>query len=95
MSLANASSDTISLDYLLTRVGSEPRRERLMAHALKETGCIDSDPGFCNLCNLHENSWGAFVQEVQSKYDSFEGYAMQRLGFSMEDIIEIRGNLCT
>ncbi|KAH6962353.1 tyrosine phosphatase [Ilyonectria sp. MPI-CAGE-AT-0026] len=94
MSLAGASVETVALDYMLTRVGSEPVHEMLLTRALLETGCEDIEaPGFYNLCSLRMTSWDAFLNELQSVYGGFEGYVTSHLGFSKNEVEQIKKNL--
>ncbi|KAH7021957.1 tyrosine phosphatase [Ilyonectria destructans] len=94
MSLAGASAETVVLDYMLTRVGSEPVRERLLTLASLETGCKDFEaPGFYNLCSLRMSSWDAFLNELQDVYGGFEGYVASNLGFCKNEVEQIKKNL--
>lgn len=94
MSLAGGSAETVALDYMLTRLGSEPVHEMLLTRALLETGCEDIEaPGFYNLCSLRMTSWDAFLKELQSVYGGFEGYVTSHLGFSKNEVEQIKKNL--
>lgn len=94
LTLANASSDVVSLDYMLSRIGTEPVRKALLEFAMAgtNTGSVDQ-PGFYNICQLREESWDAFVQGVQREYGGFERFVTDKLGFSSEDLAKIKINL--
>jgi protein tyrosine/serine phosphatase len=94
LSLAGASSETVALDFLLSRIGTEPAREQLLGFALKGSGAESIDaPGFHNLCSLRVSCWEAFVRAVESEYGGFEGYVTATLGFSEDDLVKIKANL--
>lgn len=94
LSLAGAPSRVVSLDYMLSRIGTEPVRGALLEFAMAGTGCETiSQPGFYNFCQLREESWDAFVQGVQKEYGGFEGFVTNRLGISAEDLASIKSNL--
>lgn len=94
LTLAGASPETVALDFLLSRIGTEPAREQLIAFALKGSFAEDiSAPGFVNLCNLRTSCSEAFVKAVESEYGGFEGYATGTLGFSEADLARIKDNL--
>ncbi|KAK8048901.1 tyrosine phosphatase [Apiospora phragmitis] len=94
LALAGASPDTITLDYLLSRIGTEPVRKHLVAFAMAETHAKSEDqPGFLNLCSLTAASWNAFVNGVQREYGGFEKFVTEKLGFSAEDVATIKRNL--
>lgn len=94
MTLAGAERDAIALDFLLSRLGTEPAREQLVAFARKGSGAESNDtPGFYNLCSLKENCWDAFIGAVQEKYGGFDGYVVKTLGLSEDDLVRIKHNL--
>ncbi|KAK3360071.1 protein-tyrosine phosphatase-like protein [Lasiosphaeria hispida] len=94
LALAGADRDTIVLDFLLSRIGTEPAREHLLAFALKGSGAESVDtPGFYNLCQLRESCWDAFVRAVQRDYGGWDSYVTGTLGFSDEDLATIKRNL--
>lgn len=93
-SLAGTPPDAVSLDYLLSRIGTEPVRTMLLAFALAGTNAENLEqPGFQNLCSLRGESWAAFVAAVQREYGGFEQYVVKTLGFSEEDVAKIKANL--
>lgn len=94
LTLAGADSNTIALDWMLTRIGYEPAREQLIAFALKGSFAEDTDaPGFHNLVNLRVSCWDAFIEAAKEKYGGLEGYITGTLGFSDEDVARIKDNL--
>ena len=94
--MAGVDRDTVELDFLLSRVGTEPAREQLAAFARKGAG-VESDnaPGFYNLCSLKAASWKALVDAVESTYGGFEGYVTRKLRFTSEDLATIKKSLVT
>ncbi|GKT40367.1 tyrosine-protein phosphatase [Colletotrichum spaethianum] len=95
LSLAGSDNETLTLDYMMTRIGSEPLRQVLLERAIQDNGAergLDDGP-FYNLCSLRVSSWELFVEQINSKYGGFEGYATRRLGFSINDLEKIRNNL--
>ncbi|KAK8056931.1 Tyrosine-protein phosphatase [Apiospora rasikravindrae] len=91
LALAGASPDTITLDYLLSRIGTEPVRKQLIAFAMAGTHAKSEDqPGFLNLCSLTAASWNAFVNGVQRDYGGFEKFVTDKLGFPAEDVATIK-----
>lgn len=94
MSLAGASDETVMLDYMLTRVGSEPVREMLFTRVSLDIGCESFEaPGFYNLCSLRKTSWVAFLNELQNVYGGFEGFITSNLEFSRDEVEQIKKNL--
>jgi hypothetical protein len=92
--LAGADRDTIVLDFLLSRIGTEPAREQLMQFALKGSMAEGMDaPGFANLANLRAVCWEAFVATVETDYGGWDAYVTRTLGFSTEDLAVIKRNL--
>jgi protein tyrosine/serine phosphatase len=94
LTLAGADTDTVSLDFLLSRIGTEPAREQLLAFA-KKGSRIDSEdaPGFHNLANLREVCWNAFLSALDHELGGFSGYVTKTLGFSDHDLKVIVKNL--
>ncbi|KAI1462640.1 protein-tyrosine phosphatase-like protein [Annulohypoxylon moriforme] len=96
LTLAGAPQDVIVLDYLLSRIGTEPVRLMLLDFAVKGTNATSHDqPGFYNLINLRASSWAAFVDGVQKEYGGFEQFITDKLGFSSDDLAKIKANLTT
>ena len=94
LSLAGESADRITLDFLLSRIGTEPAREQLRAFAMHGSGATSDDtPGFYNLCSLRASYWEAFVGAVQREHGGFDLYVVDVLGFSEGDLVSIKRNL--
>ncbi|KAK2057105.1 tyrosine phosphatase [Colletotrichum caudatum] len=95
LSLAGSDDDTLTLDYMITRIGSEPLRDVLIERGIRDNAVSNGldDPTFCNLCNLRVSTWQLFVERIKSRYGGFEGYVTERLGFSGGDLEVIRRNL--
>ncbi|KAK1771166.1 protein-tyrosine phosphatase-like protein [Phialemonium atrogriseum] len=94
LALAGVDADTVSLDFMLSRVGTEPAREQLLAFARKGSGAeTDDAPGFYNLCNLRTACWNAFLDAVDREYGGFDGYVTKTLGFTHQDLAIIKKNL--
>ncbi|KAI0141710.1 protein-tyrosine phosphatase-like protein [Xylariaceae sp. FL1272] len=94
LALAGASEDIILLDWLLSRIGTEPVREMLLAFAKKGTESSgEAQAGFLNLVSLKRSCWQAFVKGVNREYGGFEKFVTDRLGFSAGDLATIQRNL--
>lgn len=94
MSLAGGDPNAVTFDFMLSRIGTEPAREKLLAFAMKGTGAESVDtPGFRNMCNLRPSGWAAFVRAAEEKYGGFEGYVTETLGFPQEELEVIKRNL--
>ncbi|KAI2467529.1 protein-tyrosine phosphatase-like protein [Annulohypoxylon bovei var. microspora] len=94
LTLAGASQETVVLDYLLSRIGTEPVRLMLLNYAVAGTNATSHDqPGFYNLINLRASSWTAFVDGVQKEHGGFEQFVTDKLGFSGDDLTKIKANL--
>jgi protein tyrosine/serine phosphatase len=91
LTLAGATPDVVSLDYMLSRIGTEPVRQSLLEFALAGTNAKSpEEPGFYNLCQLREESWDAFVKR---DFGGFERFVTDQLGFSDADLAKIKANL--
>ncbi|KAI0386853.1 protein-tyrosine phosphatase-like protein [Hypomontagnella monticulosa] len=94
LTLAGASPDVVVLDYMLSRIGTEPVRMMLLDFAVAGTGAKSQEqPGFYNLINLRASCWKAFVDGVQKEYGGFEQFITDKLGFSKDDLAKIKANL--
>ncbi|KAI1105321.1 protein-tyrosine phosphatase-like protein [Jackrogersella minutella] len=94
LSLAGASQDAIVLDYMLSRIGTEPVRLMLLDFAIKGTNAKSHDQaGFHNLINLRASSWNAFVDGVQEEHGGFKQFITNKLGFSEDDLAKVKQNL--
>lgn len=96
-SLAGYDAKLIQLDWLLSRIGYEPAKAKLMAFAAGASTASASGeqqgPGFMNLISLTPSCWDAFVDVVADRYGGFEGYATNVLGLEKEDLVKIKTNL--
>lgn len=94
LTLAGASEELIVFDYMLSRIGIEPAREKLLESLTKGLMNVDINaPGFRNLANLRASCWEAFVKAVEAEYGGFEGYITGFLGFTEEELAKIKSNL--
>lgn len=79
---------------MLSRIGTEPAREQLLAFAMKGSGIDTVDtPGFFNLCSLKMVCWEAFVNALDKEHGGWTGYVTKTLGFSEDDVVRIKQNL--
>ncbi|KAI1084995.1 protein-tyrosine phosphatase-like protein [Whalleya microplaca] len=94
LTLAGASQETIVLDYLLSRIGTEPVRLMLLQFAMHGSHAESQEqPGFYNLCSLRASCWNHFLDSVQKEYGGFEQFVIDKLGFSTDDLAKIKVNL--
>ncbi|CAK7264372.1 hypothetical protein SEPCBS57363_001036 [Sporothrix epigloea] len=109
LTLAGASADTVALDYMLSRIGSEPVRDQLEAFArmiasvpMRKPGdspgavaaaVAATPPGFMNVINLRIVCWNAFLEALKKEYGGYEGYVTKVLGLTESDIATIKSNL--
>ena len=92
--LADTAQDDIVYDYLLSRLGTEPVRDKLVKIAMMNLGIDDIEtPGFANIVDLRAEFWVAFQTKLQKEYGSWDGYVTKGLGFSAEDLDTIKKNL--
>lgn len=79
---------------MLSRIGTEPAREKLMAFVLASLGTDDlTTPGLLNVTNLRPTSWNAFLDGLRKEYGGWDGYVTKGLGFSEQDLEQIKKNL--
>lgn len=79
---------------MLSRIGTEPAREKLMHYAMSTLGIKDPEtPGFYNLVSLRPEFWKRFQEGLEEEFGGWEGYVTKGLGFSTEDLEKIKGNL--
>jgi protein tyrosine/serine phosphatase len=92
--LAGTAQDVIVYDYVLSRLGTEPVREKLVKFAMMSLNIDDIEtPGFVNLVDLRAENWLAFQRALQKEFGSWDGYVTKGLGFSEEDLKTIKINL--
>ncbi|RGP65357.1 hypothetical protein FLONG3_9253 [Fusarium longipes] len=91
--LAGTKQTDVILDYMLSRIGVEPARERLTLFIKATVGVEDTEvPGFWNMVSLRPTFWKAFVKGVEAKYGGWDDY-VKGLGFSARDLETIKRNL--
>ncbi|KAI1487961.1 protein-tyrosine phosphatase-like protein [Biscogniauxia mediterranea] len=94
LALAGASEDVIILDWLLSRIGTEPVRQMLLQFALLGSDASSQDqPGFYNLTSLRRSCWETYAAALQKRYGGPEKFVTDQLGFSQEDLAKIKQNL--
>lgn len=115
--LMGVPEELIGLDYAITRIGTEPFREKLLPAALKAFGGgekmsfsaataaaaaaaaapevldIDATSGLREFLSTDAEVMVDFVDRVRREYGGAEGYLTQRLGFSKEQVEQIREKL--
>ncbi|CAM1500890.1 Fc.00g100520.m01.CDS01 [Cosmosporella sp. VM-42] len=92
--LAGTSTDDIILDFMLSRLGTEPAREKLTHFAMASVGITDPEtPGFYNLVALRPSFYKAFLSGLEEEYGGWDGYATKGLGFTDEELKKIKNNL--
>lgn len=91
--LAGTSQQDVIFDYMLSRIGIEPARERLLLFILANIDVKSTEePGFWNMVSLRPSFWEAFGQGVEAEYGGWDGY-VKGLGFSAKDLETIKHNL--
>ena len=92
--MAGTSPDDIVYDYVLSRLGTEPARDKLVGYAMQTMGITDMEtPGFVNLCDIRPSFWHAFNDIVKERYGGWDGYVQKELGISADEIETIKKNL--
>ncbi|KAF5587411.1 Tyrosine phosphatase [Fusarium pseudoanthophilum] len=91
--LAGTKPQDVIFDYMLSRIGIEPARERLLLFVLANIDVKSAEePGFWNMVSLRPSFWEAFGQGVKAEYGGWDGY-VKGLGFSTKDLETIKNNL--
>jgi hypothetical protein len=115
LDLMGVPAERIGLEYALTRIGTEPFREKLLPVALKSYGSattatpgategnVDkkegqggfdlSSPGLREALGTNAAVMVDFIDHLQRKYGGAKGYMMGQLGFSEEEVGQIRDRL--
>ncbi|EHK45027.1 uncharacterized protein TrAtP1_003234 [Trichoderma atroviride] len=92
--LAGTASDDAVRDYMLSRIGTEVARDKLIHFALESVGTTDMEtPGFYNLVELRPQYWNAFVDGLTERYGGWDGYVTKELGLSEEDLNTVKKNI--
>ncbi|KAF8471337.1 protein-tyrosine phosphatase-like protein, partial [Russula ochroleuca] len=93
--LAGASTDAISADYALTRVGRAPMRPLILSRLAREP-LFASDPTAAhNMLSSREETMQAFIEMLGERYGGVEEYVRRACGLTDQDINIIRQNLLT
>lgn len=83
-------------DYLLTRVGLESVRENLTMALGLHAGSNHLSPeaiGMLELSGVRAHTMASFLKTFESTYGGVHGYLTDRLGFSADDVEQMRRNL--
>ncbi|KAK5987136.1 hypothetical protein PT974_11254 [Cladobotryum mycophilum] len=92
--LAGTAPDDSVRDYMLSRIGTEPARDKLLQFAMFSVGITDpATPGFYNLVDLRPEYWAAFLEGLNDKFGGWDGYVTGELGLSAEDLEIIKKNI--
>jgi hypothetical protein len=92
--LAGTPADAIVRDYMLSRIGTEPARDKLLAFIMTSLGVTDTaSPGFVDMVSLRPQYLSAFLQGLEEQYGGWDSYVTKTLGFSDEDLAKIKKNL--
>ncbi|KAM5352364.1 hypothetical protein ACJ41O_005087 [Fusarium nematophilum] len=93
-SLAGTEEPDVILDYMLSRIGTEAARDRLVVFLKASLGLDDPEtPGFWNMASLRPTFWKAFAEGMDAEYGGWDGYVTEGLGFSVDDLDTIKKNL--
>lgn len=92
--LAGTAPDDAVGDYMLSRIGTEPAREKLSAFAMGSLGITDpATPGFYELVSLRPEFWTSFVEGIEEDFGGWDGYVTKGLGLSEGDLATIKKNI--
>ncbi|KAJ6440428.1 protein-tyrosine phosphatase, active site protein [Purpureocillium lavendulum] len=92
--LAGSAPDVAARDYMLSRIGTEPAREKLIGFAMATVRVTDPEtPGFVDLISLRPEYWAGFLEGLDDEFGGWDGYVTKALGFSAEDLATIKANL--
>jgi protein tyrosine/serine phosphatase len=98
MLLIDTPEEEIIHDYMLTRAALENVRENLTQALALHFGTDHLVPeaiGMLELSGVRAHAMAAFLKTFESTYDGIEGYLTKSLGFSPEDLEQMRHNLTT
>ena len=94
LALAGVPHSTIASEYVLTRIGIEPERERLESNFAQAFGKIDhGKPGITEICGLYPEAMIGFLNAMEEKFGDAGSYLKSKFGFSDEDVEKIKNNL--
>ncbi|RSM10436.1 hypothetical protein CEP52_003597 [Fusarium oligoseptatum] len=92
--LAGTEQPDVIFDYMLSRIGTEQARDRLVVFIKTALGVDDPEtPGFWNMASLRPSFWKALVEGVDAEFGGWDGYVTGALGFSADDLETIKKNL--
>ncbi|KAJ4316643.1 hypothetical protein N0V84_007763 [Fusarium piperis] len=92
--LAGTEQPDVIFDYMLSRIGTEQSRDRLVVFMKTALGLDDPEtPGFWNMASLRPTFWKALVEGVDVEFGGWDGYVTKALGFSADDLETIKRNL--
>ena len=79
---------------MLSRIGTEPAREKLLQYALGTLRITDQEtPGFYDLVSLRPEFWDAFLEGLKERFGGWDGYVTEWLGLPQADLEIIKANL--
>jgi len=91
--LAGVSSDAISADYALTRIGRAPMRPLILSRLAREP-LFASDPTAAhNMLSSREETMQAFIKMLGERYGGVKEYARRSCGLTDKDVDIITRNL--
>ncbi|KAM5471899.1 hypothetical protein MauCBS54593_003306 [Microsporum audouinii] len=92
LSLAGVPQEAITHDYVLMRIGVEPVRDILLAKMTGEKE-VDWDSEVMKIV-ARANAMVSFLEKLEKSFKGgAEGYVVNELGFSVEEVEDIRQNL--
>jgi len=94
--LVGTPHEEIIYDYMLTRAALENVRENLTQVLALHFGTDHLSPeamGMLELSGVRAHAMAEFLKTFESAYDGIEGYVTKVLGFSREDLEQMRHNL--
>ncbi|KAF8204637.1 protein-tyrosine phosphatase-like protein [Pholiota molesta] len=93
LKLAGVDDEQISHDYALTRIGREPAREKIMARLSKEPLFASNNEAALNMFTCRHETMQAFLKHFDEKYGGAEEYLRRYVGFSEDEISQIKKNI--
>ncbi|KAJ7682717.1 protein-tyrosine phosphatase-like protein [Mycena polygramma] len=93
LKLAGVANDAIAEDYALTRIGREPARAMIIERLSKEPLFASNNEAALNMFSCRNITMSAFLDLLDTKYSSVEGYVKRYCDLTDEDIVTIRRNI--
>lgn len=91
--LAGTPEDDVVYDYMLSRIGLEPARDKLVLAIKAGFSAEDIDsPEFFNVASLRPSYWAGFMEGLNEKYGGWDGY-IKHLGFDEVEVGKMKDNL--